>query len=309
MKTRTVDAARGRWVGILSSLGVGDNFLRNRHGPCPFCGGEDRYRFDDKDGNGTWYCNACGSGRGIEFVMKLKLCDFRTACDMIDPLVGSAKIETQRKKIDDPRPRLRRIWSESQKREAGDFVDAYLSGRGLGPVKCDAMRCHPAAIYYEGGESAGSFPAMVAMLVSKTGEPKSLHMTYISGDGKAPVKSPKKMLPPIGKIAGSAIRLSPIQETIAIAEGIETALAYTEITGVPCWAATNATLLGQFEPPEGVGKVIVASDNDANFAGQYAAYMLANRLSLSGLSVEVDVPYSAGTDWLDVLLCKRGAMS
>ena len=24
------------------------------------CGGKDRYRFDDQDGTGSWFCNRCG---------------------------------------------------------------------------------------------------------------------------------------------------------------------------------------------------------------------------------------------------------
>ena len=33
------ERARGRWVSILSALGVPLKSLRNRHGPCPVCGG------------------------------------------------------------------------------------------------------------------------------------------------------------------------------------------------------------------------------------------------------------------------------
>ena len=52
-------------------------------------------------------------------------------------------------------------------------------------------------------------------------------------------------------------------------------------------------------------KVVVFSDNDANFTGQAAAFELARRLSLSGLTVEVKVPDTVGEDWLDVLNSKN----
>ena len=49
------DAARGRWPDILSALaGLTSKQLTDEHQPCPLCGGEDRYRFDDIEGNGTW---------------------------------------------------------------------------------------------------------------------------------------------------------------------------------------------------------------------------------------------------------------
>ena len=39
-----------------------------RHCPCPVCGGKDRFRFDNKDGRGTYICNQCCSGDGLELI-------------------------------------------------------------------------------------------------------------------------------------------------------------------------------------------------------------------------------------------------
>ena len=49
----TMTRARGRWREILPRFGIAGRFLQNRHGPCPLCGGKDRYRFDDRDGSGS----------------------------------------------------------------------------------------------------------------------------------------------------------------------------------------------------------------------------------------------------------------
>ena len=62
------------WAGgaeYSPSLGVPAKALTNRHGPCPVCGGKDRFRFDDKGGRGTWICSTCGAGDGIELVKRL----------------------------------------------------------------------------------------------------------------------------------------------------------------------------------------------------------------------------------------------
>ena len=53
-------AATGRWPAILAACGIDAAFLRDRHGPCPGCGGRDRFRYDDRDGAGTWLCSAGG---------------------------------------------------------------------------------------------------------------------------------------------------------------------------------------------------------------------------------------------------------
>lgn len=58
-------AANGQWPDILAGLGIDPAHLRNKHGACPACGGHDRFRFDDKEGRGTFICNNCGPGDGF----------------------------------------------------------------------------------------------------------------------------------------------------------------------------------------------------------------------------------------------------
>ena len=73
------DRALGKWQGILPALGVPSKALSNRHGPCPMCGGKDRFRFDDKGGRGTWICSKCGAGDGIELVKRIQNVEFKEA--------------------------------------------------------------------------------------------------------------------------------------------------------------------------------------------------------------------------------------
>lgn len=44
-----IRASQHHWSNILSSLAIPIPHL-NKHGPCPVCGGKDRFRFDDKKG-------------------------------------------------------------------------------------------------------------------------------------------------------------------------------------------------------------------------------------------------------------------
>jgi putative DNA primase/helicase len=83
------ETARGRWHGILPQLGISPKLLRNRHGPCPMCGGKDRFRFDDKEGKGTWICNQCGSGDGAELVKRVKGVEYGEAAKMIESVVDN----------------------------------------------------------------------------------------------------------------------------------------------------------------------------------------------------------------------------
>jgi len=99
-------------------------------------------------------------------------------------------------------------------------------------------------------------------------------------------------------LSGAAIRLTAVSQVLGIAEGIETALAASELFEVPVWSCISTAGIESFEPPAGVREVIVFADHDENFAGQAAAYRAAHRLKLKRYDVEVCIPPEPG-DWLD----------
>jgi len=161
------------------------------------------------------------------------------------------------------------------------------------------LRYHPKC--YE-PETKKEHPAMLVLFSLPDGTAVTMHRTWIGPDnGKLQIEHPKKVLPPIRKMTGGAVRLYPQAEHIGVCEGIETAIALHIATKVPVWPCLGTSLLESFIPPDGVKSVIVYGDNDANFAGQKAAYALANRLSLDGITVDVDIPDIRG-DFLDQFL-------
>lgn len=84
-------AARGQWESVLERLGADRSLLTNRHSACPACGGKDRFRFDDKDGSGSWLCSGGGdfqSGDGISLVMHLRGCEWKEALQLVGDLLG-----------------------------------------------------------------------------------------------------------------------------------------------------------------------------------------------------------------------------
>ena len=60
-------AAQYRWPEIHATFGIDPRYLKNKHQPCPACGGKDRFRYDDKDGNGTFICSHYNNGAGDGF--------------------------------------------------------------------------------------------------------------------------------------------------------------------------------------------------------------------------------------------------
>ena len=111
MKTSVVDLAQGRWVEILSTVGgVPVSYLDNKHKPCPSCqDGDDRFRFDDIDGNGTWFCSHCGGkdgfgggGTGMSLLMRVRNWDFKEAARAVEDYLGVSR--PTRSKTVTPKP-------------------------------------------------------------------------------------------------------------------------------------------------------------------------------------------------------------
>lgn len=306
---KTVDAAQGKWREILSRLGMDDRHLRNKHTDCPLCGeGKDRYRFDDKDGRGTWICGTCGAGDGMRLAVEWTGRPFRDVAAMIDEMVGNIEPEEPPKRSANRGRRIAKILEESVCPSGNDAVTKYLRGRRL--PRSPVLRMHPDLVYYDNRTIAGRYPAMLSPILSPSGEMITLHVTYLTPEGgKAPVDAVKKILPHDGDLAGAAIRLTRIYPHMGIAEGIETALAVMKLYRIPCWAAVNAGLLEKFAPPAGIERVTVFGDNDASFTGQRAAYVLAHRLAngKGKIPVEVRFPPEFGMDFADLLAHKEAA--
>jgi putative DNA primase/helicase len=128
----------------------------------------------------------------------------------------------------------------------------------------------------------------------------SLHRTYLTQDGhKANVPHPKKLMPSPTTIKGAAVRLDIPGEMLAVAEGIETALAVRLSAGVPVWAAISTAGMAALVVPESVHLVVICADHDPHGTGEQAARTLARRLLATQHRVKILRPAEPGTDWAD----------
>ena len=292
-------ATQDRWPGICAALGIniGES---GKHTACPICGpgrNSHRFRFDNKDGQGTWICNQCGAGDGFALVMKVLNIEFKEAVKEIKRVVGSADVTKPQSEAKISRDLLRKIYTESKPIVDGDPAWKYLTGRGLSVIS-EKLRYHSAC--YE-PETQNKMPAMLATYSLPDGTAITIHRTFITQDGeKANVQNPKKVLPALRKMTGGAIRLfEPENGVIAVAEGIETALAVYQMSKIPTWSVVSSTLMEKFEPPSGIKTVLIFGDHDKNFTGQRAAYVLANKLTVQNkLRAEVYIPKNTG-DYLN----------
>lgn len=309
IKDRTI----GRWKDILTRLGIPEDHLKNKHGPCPICGGKDRFRFDDKDGRGTFFCNVDGAGDGFSLLQKMYQWDFFETVKQIEVVIGGGdpgplpeikkpEDKNETKKAEEARQKLNVIRAKLRKIKPGDIVDQYLTSRGLSFEGVSEIYYHP-SLYDMGSKK--SYEAMVSYIRSPDGKSTSLQKTFLLDGKKAPIDAPRQINPPIGTITGGAVRLFGVdweKKRLSVAEGVETSMAVNRFYGgIPVWAVLSANGMRTFIPPEGVEFIGIFADNDINYAGHAAAYELAHKLSVKGIKVEVIFPKDRGTDWLDVL--------
>ncbi len=54
---RHLEGGEHRWTDTLARLGIPQQALRGKHCACPGCGGKDRFRYDNKEGTGSFICS------------------------------------------------------------------------------------------------------------------------------------------------------------------------------------------------------------------------------------------------------------
>ena len=291
------DLAYGRWPDILAAAGLDQAFLTGRSGPCPFCGGKDRYQFQNRNG-GRYICRSCTEAKyrsGFDLLMRhMGYKTFRDAADHVrdyfNVTTDNAERHVERpalavvRSIDEWTPekiarntgKMQAIWDQANPVIPGDPVDRYLRSRvpGLKEVPQE-IRFHPELPYWDPPATLGSrpslrghFPAMVVRGFDPEDRFVQIHKTYLTEDGrKADVPYVKKTDAGIGSNS-FALRLgAPSWDSIGVAEGIETALSAMVLRpGTVVWPCHSSTILSNFMVPvslkDQVRRVIIFCDND-----------------------------------------------
>lgn len=315
MKTPLKDRCKDRWLSILPLVGIGREFLKGKHGPCPMCGGKDRFRFINRDGNGAWVCNQCApqGGDGAELVKLFLKLDFKNAALTIEAVLGDApKDEKPRQTRDEKADRAAMVglWNRGLSIDKTPAARYLRYERGLMLDEFPSIMRFVPDCPYDDRDGGRACSAIVAKVIGPDNKGVNLHRTFITPDGRKATLDPARKLMRGALPPGSAIRLFPSGPILGVAEGIETALAAHQLFGVPVWALLNALGIERFVIPEGVEKLLIFADRDATFTGERSAYILANRAVVQDkVLAEVHIPSlqreRAKEDWNDVVQFKK----
>lgn len=307
------------WPAILAQLGIPEESLRlKKAGPCPACGGEDRFTFDNRKLRGDFICRGCGAGDGFALLERVFGWTFSDARRRVMEVATLERADTPRvaaraatgaaiasePAIATPTGRVRSLARSAC--AAADCPEAvsYLESRGLWPLPAGCqLRAHVGMDYWHEGRCLGRFSGLIAEVRDFEGDLATVHATYLYGGKKLAQHEPRKLLSPLTGREGCAVRLMPATDVLGIGEGLETMLSAAVLDGVPVWAALNTSLLAKFEPPAGVTLLRIFADRDE--AGLLAAGHLMERLQ-GRVRFELRVPPAPHKDFNDLLTRRRG---
>jgi hypothetical protein len=248
---RTETVLRER--GILKTLKGRNGSLA---GPCPNCGGRDRFGVDLL--RGLFNCRGCGTGGGdaIALVQFLDGCDFLDAVETLAgeystlsaPGIPAAKPEAEVAQDNDHARRQHEkaawLWSERQPIK-GTIAERYLrEARG---ITCPL----PSTLGFLPSRKPEHHPAMIAAFAltdeiepGLLGAPsgiEAVHLTLLKPDGSGKADTePSKLV--VGSPCNLPIVIAPPNDLLGLAttEGIEDALTAHQATGLGAWAAGSA---------------------------------------------------------------------
>ncbi|MGQ5554689.1 DUF927 domain-containing protein [Proteus mirabilis] len=297
--------ANGQWQAILSHLGA--EVPLNTHTACPHCGGKDRFRFDNKDGNGTFICNQCGSGDGLDLVQRVLGVSVTEAAKEVANIIG---IDTRsacppayrRSEIKAQQDELKAQQAEKQANEKREkhkrFIERYnrtianvqrgrsdyLKAKGLHGFEMDLLQDGSLIIPLldAGGVITG------AQTIKPNGDKRLLSDSAKSGS-YYPINEPVNV------------------STVIIAEGLATALtchliqpeAHT-VAAIDAGNLIHVAKVMRVKYPK--SKIIIAGDNDIKPGQDNTGKLAAEKAAKAVNGVAVLPPTDDKADWDDYRL-------
>ncbi len=264
-------AARGQWPRILPALGV--KVVKNRHTSCPVCGGTDRFRFDDQEGRGTWICNQCGAGDGMDLVKKALSLSLTEAAVRVNGLTGCLPpVDNTSAASGDENNEAARAAAVKQAQQLVSSAqqttgNAYLSRKGWPEQSCLTLAkpLKVALTVYRAGD-------VVVPLHDTGGQLVNVQLINAAGE-KRTLKG--------GQVKGACHVLSNGKPAtrIWLTEGFATGLTVHNLTGDEVWIALSSvnllSLAGLAREKHAALPLLIAADRDLNGDGQAKAKQAA----------------------------------
>ena len=297
---RALREFNGAWRQTLENYGCHLPSGRH-HGPCPVCGGKDRFRFDDKEGWGTWFCSQCDpqSGGGLLLLSRFL---GKPTIEVANELLGNTPERSRA-------PVYRSFVSEDQIRKANHEqarkgAEALLASSELRPHPYMSDRGLDGQWLVNGEPIMGKDRAVI-----QPGELLLVPAYKAEGDGSKlvnvqKIKANKEKRPLYGgDMAGVYHKLDGHQKLIAIVEGYATGVTVNRVTGATTYCAFNTGNLASVSAwvasqHPGVPVVLFADHDELDITHQWRPGEKFAKDAAAPLGATVAIPPELG-DWDD----------
>ena len=297
---RVLREFNGAWRQTLENYGCHLPSGRH-HGPCPVCGGKDRFRFDDKEGRGTWFCSQCDpqSGGGLLLLSRFL---GKPTIEVANELLGNTPERSRA-------PVYRSFVSEDQIRKE-NHEQARKGAEAL--LASSELRTHPymSDRGLDGQWLVNGEPIMGKdRVVIQPGDLMLVPAYKAEGDGSKLVNVQKikanKEKRPIygGDMAAVYHKLDGHQKLIAITEGYATGVTVNQVTGATTYCAFNTGNLASVSAwvasqHPGVSVVFFADHDELDITHQWRPGEKFAKDAAAPIGATVALPPGLG-DWDD----------
>lgn len=231
-------AAEGRWKDLIfPAFGITVPAKKNQHGPCPICGGKDRFRCDDKLGRGSWICSQCVAGDGFALIMKARNIDYSDILNEVGNVLGlssETKVTAEDRKGWREKAEAQQKQQELDERNAQEAAAKRAKQRwGYKSVDRDCPYIQRKQVQAHGCKVNGK-GNLVIPLYDRHGN--IWNIQEIHADGYKPFLAG-------GRVSGCFYTIGKVQsddQIICIAEGFATAASIYEATGYTTIVSFNA---------------------------------------------------------------------
>ena len=264
-------------------------------------------------------CPACGYAKpSLEVAVQCDRIEVRcTTCGADASIARMMGLPSELVVAPTPRPskvaRALGAWRRAVS-ATGTLVQGYLQGRGIISPPPASIRFLSRQRNWSDGKT---YPAMISLVQRVPNDDErglqsgallidaGAHFTFLQGGGfdgpvrKATTDACKLTL---GQLRHGGVWLTPvneINEQLAVAEGIETALSVQQITNLPTVAALSAAGMRSLRWLPQIRHLWIAADNDE--AGRGAAEALLARALRAGLQAHIKLPARGKNDFNDLL--------
>jgi hypothetical protein len=225
-------------------------------GPCPKCGGRDRFALNPK--KQIFNCRRCATGGDVISLARLvhdpnfvKAVEFINGQQVEEAHEPDTEAKSDRSDRSTTTADALRLWREGVD-PRGTLAEKYLADRGLDlgeDLAGEILRWH---------SGVGALMALFRNIL--TNEPQAISRTFLDAEGR---KLKRMFLGPTG---GAAVKLDADETVLGglhAGEGVETCMAARQLLGLrPTWALGSAGAIAAFPVLSGIEALTLLKERD-----------------------------------------------